>query len=730
MRKKNRRDISSNNYDDGKNKIGKNILKKFAIFKNNGSTFKLFGKLLVCFILFFIIVFSIVVTALTVYVMKATEAETTINLERETIVGSEFTNVYGKNQNGEFVKLSVIDSGEKRIWVDISDVPQIVKDAVVSIEDYKFYEHDGVDFWRTSGAVLNMFLHFWKTNQGGSTITQQLLKNITGERQNSGLRGISRKVKEICMAMALERKYSKDQILQAYLNVIYVGNGNYYGIKTAAKLYFNKDLKKVNLQEAATLAALIRGPGNYNILKDPNKILKRRNYTLNKMYEQGKITKQECEEAKKTPVKVHKGTIYKDKLDENKQSYFVDTALNEVVYRYMKEKENNNWEEVNNKVKRSGFKIYTTVDVEMQKKLEQEYEDLTLPKNIQSAFIVFDLNGNIKACVGGKGKKIAGDRASLNYATNSNALISPGSTMKPLIYAYALEKNQLTYSSLFKDAPCKTVQGKPWPENFDGKHSNGYVTVKHAIQKSLNTVPTKILYDYGREGVSNFCDFLTQKLGIANIVNPKNPTKDGRFETSAMAMGSLINGVVISDMVNAFQIFANGGTFRKATTLERVEGLNKEEPFKIKNSQNRVISKDTSVVLNRLLRNVVLSGGTGAAANLDSISVDVFGKTGTSNDGKNLMFIGGTPKYIAGIWFGSTDGKKIPRSQINPAKFWGNIMRKLLSDRKTGEFSLVAAVKDVYCSDSGLRANSHCPRKEEGYYRRGNTLTRVCNMHG
>ncbi len=727
MRKKNKKDISSSNRKSGN--VKKGVLKRFNIFKNNSGLLKLFGKIFVCFILFFIIIFSILVTAVTVYVMKATEAETTVSLERDSILGSEFTNVYGRNDGGKFVKLSVIDSGEKRIWVDISDVPQIVKDAVVSIEDYKFYEHDGVDFWRTSGAVLNMFLHFWKTNQGGSTITQQLLKNITGEKQTRGLKGISRKVKEICMAMALEKKYSKDQILQAYLNIIYVGNGNYYGIKTAAKLYFNKDLKKVNLQEAATLAALIRGPGNYNILKEPNKILKRRNYTLNKMYEQGKITKQECEEAKKTSVDVKKGIIYKDKLDENKQSYFVDTALNEVVYRYMKENDNNNWEEVNNKVKRSGFKIFTTVDIEMQKKLEQEYENLTLPKNIQSAFIVFDLNGNIKACVGGKGKKIAGDRSSLNYATNSNALISPGSTMKPLIYAYALEKNQLTYSSLFKDSPCKTVQGKPWPENFDGKHSNDYVTVKYAIQKSLNTVPTKILYDYGREGVSNFCDFLTQKLGIANIVSPKNPTKDGRFETSAMAMGSLINGVVISDMVNAFQIFANGGTFRKATTLERVENLNKEEPFKIKNAQNRVISKDTSVVLNRLLRNVVLSGGTGAAANLDSISVDVFGKTGTSNDGKNLMFIGGTPSCIAGIWFGSTNGEKIQRSQINPSKIWGNIMRKLLSDRKTGQFSLAAAKEQIICAVSGLLPNRSCNKTEKAYFKRDNFLREHCNIH-
>ncbi len=703
--------------------------KKDSFNKNYGGVLKIFGKVFVCFFLMLVIVFSVVVTALTVYVMKATDTESQISLEKDQIIGSGFTNVYAKDENGKTVRLSVIDSGVKRIWVDISEVPQIVKDAVISIEDNRFYEHDGVDFVRTAGAVLNMFLHFWSTNQGGSTITQQLLKNITGEKDVRGFKGISRKVREICRAMSLEKKYSKNQIFQAYLNIVYVGHGNYVGFKIASKLYFDKDLKDVNLQEAACLAALIRNPGRYDMLKDPNKILKRRNHVLNRMYELGKITKQECEEAKKSLVIAKKCKDFKEKT-QNHQSYFVDTALNEVVSRYMKSKKINSWNDANDKIKNSGLKIYSTVDFKMQSRLEKEYEKLKFSKkNIQSAFVIFDLNGNMKACVGGLGKKRAGDRSSINFATNPKALILPGSTMKAFVYANAIEKDIVTYSSLVKDAPFKIVAGKPWPENFGNKHSGNMVTIKYAVQRSLNTVPTKILYDSTNSGVVEFCNFLTNKLKISNIVSPSNPTKDGKFETSAMAMGSLTKGVVLSDFVNAFQIFANGGTVRKATTLEKVVAQNGKDFIDLNEKATTAISKDSSAVLNRLLRNVVLGGGTGHAANLDSISTEVFGKTGTSNDGRNLLFIGGTPKYVAGIWFGSTDGTKITGGIVNPSQVWGRIMKILLQGYEPGKFSIVAAKEQIFCASSGLLANSSCPKKEKGYYKRDNFLTKHCNIH-
>lgn len=718
-----KKDIYNNDLKDFEND------KKLENLKSVRSIFKLIGKIFICFILLFIIMFSIVVTALTVYVMKATDTQTDINLEKESIVGSEHTSVFGENENGENVKLNVIDSGVKRIWIDIADVPQIVKDAVVVTEDHKFYKHDGVDFFRTFGAFSNMFLHFWTTNQGGSTITQQLLKNITGERDVHGMKGISRKINEIYKAMSLEKRYSKDQILQAYLNIIYVGHGNYLGIGTAAKLYFNKNLKDIKIEEAACLAAMIRNPGKYDMLKNKDKILNRRNYVIDRLYELGKITKQEAEKAKKTPIVVHRGNINKDKHDEY-QSYFVDTALNEVVSEFMKNKKIDDWNRANEIVKKSGLKIHTTIDVDMQKRLESEYENLRYPKNVQSAFVIYDRNGNMKACVGGIGKKSVGDRSTINYATSQNALIGPGSTMKAFVYCYEVEKNNLTYSSLFKDAPCKIVQGKPWPENIGDKHTDKMITVSQAVKKSYNTVAVRALETFGKKEPANFCSFLKNKLNFWSIVESKNRTKDGRADdNSAIAMGSLTQGVSLSVLTNAFQIFANGGTFRQGTTLKKVYGQSGEEILKLDKATTPVISKDTSAVVNRLLREVIVNGGTGVGANLDSMSIEVVGKTGTSNDGKNLTFVGATPNYVAGIWIGSTNGRDISKLGIRPAVVWGNIMKNVLRNKDKGKFSVVAAKEQVFCPVSGLLANSSCPVKEKGYYKRDNYLEKYCNIH-
>ena len=722
--KKNKKDIYSSSLKDFENNK-----KSGTLNINSHRILKLIGKIFVCFILLSIIMFSIVVTALTVYVMKATDTQSDINLEKQSIVGSEHTKIFGENEKGENVKLNVIDSGVKRIWVDIADVPQIVKDAVVVTEDHKFYQHDGVDFFRTFGAFSNMFLHFWSSNQGGSTITQQLLKNITGERDVHGIKGISRKINEIYKAMSLEKRYSKDQILQAYLNIIYVGHGNYVGIATAAKLYFNKDLKDIKIEEAACLAAMIRNPGRYDMLKNKDKIFHRRNYVIDRLYELGKITKQEAEKAKKTPVIVHRGNINKDKQDEY-QSYFVDSALNEVVSRYMKSKKIEDWNVANEHVKKSGLKIYTTIDIDMQKRLESEYEKLNYPKNIQSAFVIFDLNGNMKACVGGVGKKPVGDRSTINYATSHNSLIGPGSTMKAFVYGYEVDKNNLTYSSLFKDAPCKVVQGKPWPENIGDKHTDKMVTVYQAVKKSYNTVAVRALETFGKNEPRDFCSFLKNKLNFWSIVEAKNRTKDGRADdNSAIAMGSLTQGVSLSVLTNAFQIFANGGTFRKGTTLKKVYAQSGEEILETDNKTTPVISKDSSAVVNRLLRGVIVDGGTGVGANLDSMSIEVVGKTGTSNDGKNLTFVGATPHYVAGIWIGSTNGKDISKSGIRPASVWGNIMKNVLRNKDKGGFSTVAAKEQIYCSASGLLANGSCPKKEKGYYKRDNYLEQYCNIH-
>ncbi len=700
---------------DGKIHTAKNVL-------------MLIGKLIICFTLICVIGLSIVITGMTVYVMKATDTDSSISLEKENIMDTGVTVVYGTNSSGSVVPLTRISSGTKRIWVDIGDVPAVMKNAIVAIEDKKFYQHDGVDFRRTFLAFLNMFLHFWSTDQGASTITQQLIKNLTNDRDTSGIGGMKRKTREIYRAMSLEKTYSKDQILQAYLNIIPVGgnNGDYEGIQAAAKLYYNKDIADVTLAEAASLAAITNAPVFYEPINNPEHNKSRRDETLKSMLELNMITKDEYDEAVNTHVEVHPGKIVGNTKDKDYQSYFVDAVLNQVVSDYMSEYNVSSWNDANHRIKSAGFHIYTTIDIDLQEKLETLYENPStfgwgsFKSKPESAFVVYDLNGNMKACVGGTGEKPPGDRSTYNYAT---AVRSPGSTMKPIAaYAPAIEQNNITYSTIVEDTPIKKVDGNDWPKNYDKNYSGG-VTVAHAVEKSLNTIPTKIVE---KLGVQNVCDFLSNNLGISTLVDPSHP-QNGSFESSGIAMGSLTNGVKLTELTNAYQIFGNGGHFTESHTYTHVSNVAGENVLKVKSTPKQAISSDTAVVMNRMLRNVI-TNGTGKAASLDNMNIEVVGKTGTSNDNKNLTFVGLTHDYVAGIWIGNVNGEDLPNNTVSPAKVWKTVMSSLLKGKKQEEFSCSDAKQLKFCKSSGLIANHACPYTAVGYYRINN-VPKNCTKH-
>lgn len=714
---------SSSKISREKNKIG--------FFKRPTSpkgVFALIGKIVVCGFLLCVIGLSIVVTGMTVYVMKATDTQSGINLEKESVMRSGITTIYAKDSSGKDVPLTSIATGTTRLWCDIDKIPKHVKNAFVAIEDNKFYQHDGVDFGRTFASCLNMFLHFWSTQQGGSTITQQLVKNVTGDRDVGGIEGIKRKTREIYRAISLEKTYSKDQILQAYLNIIPIGgrHGDYAGIQTAAKLYYNKDISKVTLAEAASLAVITKKPIAYDPINNPENNKERRDKTLRKMLELKMISQKEFDDAVNTPVKANPGKVI-DNNGKNYQSYFVDATLNQVVSDYMKKYNVDSWDEANSRVKAAGFNIYTTIDIDMQEKLEQMYESPatfgwnTFDNKPQSAFVIYDLNGNMKACVGGTGKKQAGDRTTNNYA---NLNRSPGSTMKPIAaYAPAIENNDLTYSSIVEDSPIRKVDGNDWPQNYDRKYF-GKITAAFALEKSLNTIPTKLVE---KMGVKSVYDFLTQKLKITGLVDPAHP-KDGKAESSGIAMGALTNGIKLSELTNAYQIFGNGGQFTKSTTYNQVVDAAGEVILKADRTSEKAISSDTSAVMNRMLRNVIQSG-TGKAASLDSMGIEVVGKTGMSNDNKNLTFVGLTHDYVAGVWIGNVDGKELPMQTINqPSQIYHTVMSKIFKGKKQEKFEYSAAKEAMYCNDTGLIANNSCPRKGKGYYRL-NSVNDRCPMH-
>lgn len=724
-KKSNSKDVySSSKISKRKGRIG--FFKKPTSPKG---VFALIGKIMVCGFLLCVIGLSIVITGMTVYVMKATDTQSGINLEKESVMKSGVTTIYGKDSGGNDVALSSIATGTTRLWCDIDKIPAHVKNAFVAIEDNKFYQHDGVDFQRTFVAFLNMFLHFWSA-QGGSTITQQLVKNVTGDRDVGGIEGIKRKTREIYRAISLEKTYSKDQILQAYLNIIPIGgrNGDYAGIQTAARLYYNKDIWNVTLAEAASLAVITKKPISYDPIHNPDNNKERRDKTLRKMLELKMISQKEYDEAVNTPVKANPGRVI-DNNGKSYQSYFVDATLNQVVSDYMKKYNIDSWDEANSRVKSAGFNIYTTIDIDMQEKLEQMYENpstfgwKTFDNKPQSAFVIFDLNGNMKACVGATGKKQAGDRTTNNYA---NLNRSPGSTMKPIAaYAPAIENNDLTYSSIVEDSPIRKVDGNDWPQNYDRKY-NGKITAAFALEKSLNTIPTKLVE---KMGVKSVYDFLSQKLKLTGLVDPAHPLKDGSCESSGIAMGALTKGIKLSELANAYQIFGNGGQFTKATTYTEVVDAAGEVSLKSDRNSEKVISSDTAAVMNRMLRNVI-QNGTGKAASLDGMGIEVVGKTGMSNDNKNLTFIGLTHDYVAGVWIGNVDGKELPMQTINqPSKIFYTVMSKIFKGKKQKNFEYAAAKEAMYCADTGLIANDSCPRKAKGYYRLNNMKNR-CSMHG
>lgn len=717
---RNSRDIYSSSSSERKHikKHNKNRPQKKGVSLK--SALKLVGKTIIILILIGVITMSLVITGLTVYVMKASETESSISLEKEDLMENGVTIVYGQDDSGSQVELSKLSNGAVRIWVDITDIPDNVKNAFVAIEDKRFYEHEGVDFKRTFLAFLNMFLHFWDSEQGGSTITQQLVKNITNDRDNSP----ARKIREIFRAMSLERTYSKDQILQAYLNIVPIGgaNGNYEGVEAAAQLYFNKHIQAVTLAEAASIAAITNSPSYYEPIGHPENNKERRDLILWNMLDQGMITQTEYDQAINTPVTTNPGKVVGNANGKQYQSYFVDYVLNQISYDLMEQNPNLTKEEADEQVKSCGYKIYTTIDIEMQNQLENLYASPstfgwnTFTNMPQSAFVVYDMDGNLKAMVGSTGVKAPGDRSQLNRAVSQR---SPGSSIKPLTaYAPAIENNLVTYSSIVSDTPFmknNPETGNPWPQNYDKKY-HGDMNLYYALQWSYNTIPVKLI---DQLGIENSYNFATQKVGLNLDESDKN--------YAPLATGSLTNGITINELTNAYQIFGNGGIYNSPICYTSVTDAAGRVILEPKQDTHNAISSDTSSVMNRLLRNVITEG-TGTAANLDKQGIEVVGKTGTTTDNKDYTFVGLTHDYVAGIWVGNDNGSEMTVSN-NAAKTWRNVMSSLLADKPQANFELDASVvKAEFCKSTGMLADSGCTNTATGYYR-SNNVPAKCNKH-
>ena len=691
--------------------------------KNKKRGKKRIAKIFLTLFLVGLITVSLVVGCFMFYAFTMVDGTVEINLNNPEL--NFTTTIYVDEGNGKYEEYRRLHGGYNRIWVDYLNpekvkldknydgIPQMLADAFIAIEDKRFATHYGVDWKRTMGAFINEFVPIYSSRQGGSTITQQLVKNITDDRTQKA----SRKVREIMRARYLESKYSKDTILECYLNIIPMGHGM-YGVEVAANYYFGKSVKDLSIVECACLASITKSPTYYAPDDYPDANKERRNNVLYEMLDQGYITKEEYEEAVKAELKI---VADERVLTQNQvNSYFVDALIEQVSGDLAKEYGYTE-AQANQLFYSGGYKIYATVDTDMQSAAEKVFEDTSYAikgkdgKTMTGGITVMDYEGNVKAIVGGIGEKTT----NRGFNTATDAVRQPGSTMKPIAaYAPAIEQDLITYSSLVNDTK-KSYNG--WtPKNWYGSYW-GNITVQRALEQSVNAIPVYLVDKL----TPKVCyDFITGKLGVTTLT-------EYDINLAPLGMGGTNGGLTTLESAAAFAIFGNGGRYYEPSFYSKVTDQDGRTILQRNTQPTMAISEDTATVMNHLLQTVVYgSKGTGRAAASYIKNMKIYAKTGTSNDQNDLWFVGGTPYYVASCWCGYEVQQPIPSQYSGIAlKMWGNVMSKIHSGLKAQKFTdSKYAVKEKYCLTTGKLANDACPKTADGWYRKSN-VPEKCTTH-
>lgn len=673
-----------------------------------------------------IITGCIVGTAMGIYVMKFVNPDDTINLRDREL---NYTSVlYVKNEAGEDVELQRLHGTENRIWVDLEKVPQNLQDAFIAVEDERFETHHGVDWKRTIAATANLFLGFYDTQQGGSTITQQLVKNVTGEDDVR----VERKVQEIFKALKLEQEYTKQDIMEAYLNEIHLGN-NTNGVQAAANLYFGKDVSDLSLAECASIAAITQYPVMYNPFRYPENNKKRQEYVLQKMYEIGKITKEEYDQAMAEKLEFSmEGNTVSNGGEIN--SWFVDLVIDDVINDLMEQKGYTE-DYATNLLYSGGYKIYTTEVPSVQAALEDVYTASDTfykkPGDVQpeSAMVVMDYNGAIVGIVGRRGEKT--ENRIFNLASDAHR--QPGSSIKPIAsYGPAIENNLINWSTIFNDSPVRKIDGQDWPVNYyTGYYGN--MTVVRALELSTNPVAVRVNELFGTK---NSYNFLKDKLHFSVDGEPDNGVIDGSLmeekdinSPGAMALGGLTNGVTLVEMAAAYQTFGNGGYYNKAHSYTKVVDNEGNTVLENVQSPERVFSEETASIMNLLLQDNAQKG-TGRQSTFGSWQLA--GKTGTTSDNWDHWYCGLSPYYVAVTWYGYEIPQEVTYTDtgIHPAmRPWRLAMQKIHANLEQKEFTISPnIVAEKYCTETGMLASNNCPSTLTGYYKK-DALPGTCTAH-
>ncbi|MBQ6974972.1 MAG: penicillin-binding protein 1A [Selenomonadaceae bacterium] len=586
-------------------------------------------------------------------------------------------------------EIANIHAVENRMPVKIEQVPADLQHAFIAVEDNRFYEHKGVD---PKGLARAFYanLRDQEIAEGGSTITQQLAKNayLTQERT------FKRKIQEIFLALQIEKQYTKQEILEMYMNQIYFGQGA-YGVQAAAKIYFDKNVEDLNLSECALLAGIPKSPNYYSPFNNMQAALQRRNTVLDQMVKYHYISPSEAREAKNTEI----AFAQPNRPEEQKDAmYFINYVTNLMVEKYGADA-----------LYKEGLKIYTTIDLDIQRMAEQAlltylpeyYTDANGVVQPQGAIVAIDpKTGYVKAMVGGRGTD--------QFNRASMAERQPGSAFKPFVFVTALENN-FTPDTIIEDSPI-TIDG--WsPQNDSGRFS-GSVTMRMVATYSMNVPTVKLAMAFGMYQAINYA----HEMGISTFVL-EGDVNDNNYST---ALGGLTRGVTPLELTNAYCTFANGGAFIPHIVITKVLDRNGNILEEAIPEPKQVISPLSASNLTSMLEDVIRRG-TGRSANIGRPAA---GKTGTTSDYHDAWFVGYTPDLVAGVWVGNDDNS--PTDGIMgggiPAMIWSHFMQNALLNTPVHDFDEIVIEQRgaPISSGGGGGGGGTGSQRDEGYYSRQN----------
>ena len=729
------------------------------------------GRIIGTLLLVFVVTLTIFSGIFMAYINSTMRGKVEVYLDEfETKVSTELYNQ--DPDTGEWVMYQTLYlNSENRIWTDLEDIPKYLQEAAIAIEDKRFEKHHGVDWKGTTRAIV--YTLFGKNVQGGSTITQQLVKNVTGDNEVT----VKRKITEIYRALELEKRYEKDEILEAYLNEVFFGQ-SCYGVVTASRMYFNKDVSDLTLAECASLMGITNNPSMYDPTlsswtRENNR--ERQLTILGAMLEQEKISQEEYDEAKAEDIVFSNGFTISGKYvgsddtvtdqepeepttddtespaDEEeptikgRYSWFTEAMIGDVadalVEKYgITDKVRDNgttytaYEQAWDMVHGKGYKIYTTQNPKYQKIAEDVCYDLSnipytssytnsageqVEDQLQIALTIVDpTNGYVVAMIGGAGEKQA-DRV-WNWAVNARQC---GSAIKPLsTYAPALDDGTINGASVIDDYPM-LLNGDVWPRNDNWRYQ-GLMPLHLALRQSLNTCAVRTNLAYG---VDRSYEFLVNKLGFENL------TYTDSQQVGNMALGGFEKGVTTEEMAAGFATFVNEGVYTAPRTFIRVEDANGNVILENEAQSTVAMKNTTAALMNSLLQEASLQG-TGYQAQFPGMHIA--GKTGSTNSNKDRYFAGYTPYYSCAVWAGYEHNQRIVASGNPCAVIFQKVMKAIHEDLPDKDFFSCAGLTSVaVCADSGMLASENCALDVRGsrvytaLVAADNAPTSVCTMH-